>query len=238
MKGMIVMKKVVWFTVWVVVSALACGAAVAQAASTPPNAARGGGGYAFAELNKMLTKVQEFPGFSEMTDDENLILFAAYIAMYKVDDWGIQGSKEAVEAILNRYFGVEKINHNKSNLYRSWPDWDVDYPIDGISPIVYEWINVTELQNLGNGMFLANADMYMAGKWDDSFLGPVSQWNLESNTAILEGGQEDWDLVYESDKIIRFGKCALTLKPFVYKGENTWQIVGINGFEVPKVLFP
>jgi hypothetical protein len=190
------------------------------------------------ELNKMLTEVQVWPGLPNLTDDEKLINFAAYIAMYMEEDgWGAQGSKEAVEAILNRYFGVEKINHEKSELYRSWEDWDVDYPLDGVSPEVFEWISVMELRDIGNGMFSANADMYMAGSWDDSFLGPVSQWKLKSGAAILEGGPDDWSVAYESDNIVRFGKCELTLKPFVFKGADTWQIVSINGFEAPKVLF-
>ena len=198
----------------------------------------------YRELNKMLTAVQERYEFSQLTDDDKLIEFAAYIAMYETGDWGAEGSKEAVEAILNRYFGVEKINHEKSELYRSWPDQDVDYPLDGIGDMMFiRWIHVTELQELGNGMLLANADIYVSmdwESWNDSFFGPVSQWNLKSGGKILEGGSDNWwDLIEESDEnIVRLGKLALTLKPFVFKGTDTWQIVNINGLEVPKVLFP
>ena len=202
----------------------------AQGQKTPMSIAE------YRELNRTLTEAQVFPGLSEMTGDESFILFAAYVAMYETGDWGEQGSKEAVEAILNRYFGVEKINHDRSELYRSWPDWDVDYPLDGVSPSVWDWVNVTELQSLGDGMFLANADKYMGGTWDDSFLGPVSQWNLNSD--IVEGTRDAWGDVYETYNVIRFGKCTLTLKPIVHNGENTWQIVAINGFEAPRILFP
>ena len=198
----------------------------------------------YRKLNEMLTEVDQSPGLAKLADAEGLISFGAYVAMYLGwEQWERRGgSKEAVEAILNRYFGVEKINHEKSGIYRSWPEWDVDYPIDGAGPSVsWEWVNVANLQDIGNGMLLANVDIYYVygasgnNNWDDSFLGPVSQWKLQNGATIIDC--DAWGDVQEPN-IGRYGKCTVMLKPFLYKGENTWQIVGINDYEIPKVLFP
>ena len=190
----------------------------------------------YRKLNEFLTTVNEYPGLSKMTDDDSLILFAAYITIYKVEEWGVSGSKEAVEAILNRYFDVEKIYHEQSWLYRSWSGWDVDYPIDGIGSIVDDWVNITNFRDIGNGLFMVDATMYFAGYWKTSFLDSIDQWKLKNNGKIIDGDWNSWDGDYDSGDVYRTNTCTVTLKPFTYNGENTWQIVGINGVEVPKVL--
>ena len=207
------------------------------------------------EVGKMFNDINSWAlsAISEMTDGENLVNFAANVSMHKDEtgeysghasnDWGEYASKEAVEAILNRYFGVEKINHEKSELYRSWPDWDVDYPLDGLGDVPgYFWINVAELEDTGDGTFMAKADLYFSDvHWNDSWRGPVSQWKLESGLKIIETDSETfYNEFYEdpSEDIYRYDTCLIRVKPIVFKGGNTWQIVGINGVEVPKVLFP
>lgn len=200
----------------------------------------------YRELNKMLTEVNEFPGLSEMANEENLILFGAYVAMYIGGEWCEEGegSKEAVEAILNRYFGVEKIYHEKSDLYRSWPGSDVDYPIDGVGGIGIGWANATKFHDAENGIIRAEVDLYYSfGEyWNDSFLEPVSQWKLKKGAKIINTDLDtlwnDEERDFESDDIYRYESCMVTLKPFVYKGKDTWQIIGINGVDVPKILFP
>ena len=197
----------------------------------------------YRELNEMLTDVNVFPGLSGMCDEENLILFAAYVTIYEEGEWGKSGSKEAVEAILKRYFGVEKINHKKSELYRSWDDWDVDYPIDGIGLSTNDWANVTNIRDAGNGTFVVKVDLFstFGDNWDDSWLEPVSQWKLKKGVKIINIDRDTLfsdEVDQESNNIYRVESCQLTLKPFVFKGKNTWQIIGVNGMGVPKVLFP
>ena len=195
----------------------------------------------YRELNTMLTEVNVFPGLSGMANEENLISFGALVTIG--GDWGERGSKEAVEAVLNRYFGVEKIYHERSSLYRSWPGWDVDYPIDGVGRIGSDWANVTNLRDVGNGTFVANVDLYFSfgAHWDDSWLESVSQWKLKNGAKIINTdkdalwGEVEWD--DDSGDIYRYETCLITLKPFVYNGKDTWQIISINGIDVPKILF-
>ena len=201
----------------------------------------------YRELNEMLSWVNDYPGLAKMTDEEKLIYFAAYVTIYgrskkspwnenEIDVWGECGSKKAVEAILSHFFGVEKIYHERSKLYRSWEDWYVDYPIDGVGGgYARNWVNVTRLQDLGDGTFLADVNSYYIHyeNWDESFFDPVSQWKLKENSIIIDGSY--WD--FESGNAIRYDSCTLTLKPFVFRGKRTWQIVGVNGVAVPKVLF-
>jgi len=197
----------------------------------------------YRELNKMLSEVNMFPGLSGMADEENLILFGAFVAMNVDGDLGEQwgASKEAVEAILSRYFGVEKIFHKKSSLYRSWPDVDVDYPIDGVGETGNPWANVTKLIDAGKGTFVADVDLYYSFgmNWDDSWFGLFSQWKLKNGSKILNTDPWDEDgSDPDSIDIYRVESCRISLKPFVYKGKDTWQIIGVNGVDVPKILFP
>jgi len=208
----------------------------------------------YLELNKVLNVINDWSlgELSETTDGENLINFAANISIHRNDngeysaqasnDWGEIASKKAVEAILNRYFGVEKINHEKSELYRSMPEWDVDYPLDGLGDVPgYWWINVAELEDAGDGTFMAKTNVYFSDvHWDDSWRGPVSQWKLESGLKIIETDIETFlNEFYEepSEDIYRYDSCLIKVKPIVFKGESTWQVLGINGVEAPKVLF-
>jgi len=197
----------------------------------------------YRELNKLLTEIHRYPGLNEITNDEDLILFAAYVTIYETDDWGTRGSKEAVEAILNRYFGVEKINHDRSNLYRSWDGCNVDYPIDGIGINSCEWVNLTKLRDVGDGTFTAEVDLYTSfSYWDDSLLTPVSQWKLKKDAKIIDTDYNSiWfedEKDFENGDIYRWESCSLTIKPFDYNGNQTWQIVSVDGFKIPKVLFP
>jgi hypothetical protein len=189
-------------------------------------------------LNGFLTTFI-FPSLDEIADDEALILFAAYISTYEDADneWGVTGSKKAIEAILKRYFGVEKIYHERSGLYRSESGMDVDYPLDGVGSDVNEWVNATKFTEIGNGTFSVEANWYYSEYLDDSFFNDVSQWKLKNKGKIINGS---WDSVGEGDVNVYRDtekRCVVTLKPFVYKGKNTWQIAGINGFVIPKVLF-
>ena len=207
------------------------------------------------EVGKVFNAINRWAlsALSEMTDGENLVNFAANVSLNSDDngeysenasnDWGEEASKEAVEAILNRYFGVEKINHEKSELYRSMPEWDVDYPLDGLGDVPgYFWINVAEFEDTGDGTFMAKTNVYFSDvHWDDSWRGPVSQWKLESGLKIIETDSETfYNEFYDepSEDIYRYDSCLIKVKPIVFKGESTWQVLGINGVEVPKVLFP
>lgn len=191
----------------------------------------------YRRLNEFLTEMEHFPSIASMTDDDSLILFGAYISTYiNGGEWGESGSKESVEAILNRYFGVEKINHEKSSHYRSWEGWDRDYPIDGIGGVVIEWVNATNYKDLRNGTFSVDVDSYFAPYWDDSFFGAVSDWKLKNGGKIIDGDWNSWDGDNEGGNIIHSITSTVTLVPCVYSGENTWQIVGINSYKVPKNL--
>jgi hypothetical protein len=195
----------------------------------------------YRKLNEILTRVNSFPGLSRMTDYESLIYFGAYISMH-YGGWGERGSKESVEAILNRYFGVERIYHERSSLFRYDDWWDVDYPMDGVGGIFWVWYNASSLGYLGNGLYLANVDMYTSSSWNESFYNHITDWDLPNNATVQDwmGGDDWWtnDGLYDTANIFRNETGTVTLRRFVFNGENTWQILSVNGNEVPRVLFP
>lgn len=202
----------------------------------------------YRQLNEFITEIR-WPPVTNMTNEEELILFGSYVSRYINGD-GAWVPRESVETVLSRYFGVEKINHEGSAGYTaaeeitdSPDDRDADsegfYWMDGVGLMTHDWANVTGFYDNGDGTFTAEVDLYSSfAYWDDSLLEPFDQWVLKDGVEVTDTDNlwENADL--DDENIYRCEFCLLTLKPFIYEGERTWQITGVNGVEVPRILFP
>jgi len=166
----------------------------------------------------------------DIKTDRDVLASAVYY--YQDGNENFSVPKEKVEAAARRYFGVEKINHAAVG------DHGADIPSyrggyynsgTGVGGPDFRWSNVSELTDNGDGTMTAVVSWY-------SFLDD-SDWMSESPANPYDPmGQ--WSLTSaQRDAIHKYSTDTVVLRRFVYEGENTWQIVSVNGWDIPKNLY-
>ncbi|MCL1797012.1 MAG: hypothetical protein FWG24_01630 [Eggerthellaceae bacterium] len=145
--------------------------------------------------------------------------------------------KEWVEASAKRYFGVEKINHEAvDSTEYSFPAYrNGYYRPGGQGYLPQEWCNVSKFVYNGDGTYTATVDLYQCypsngteaprNRYDQR-----EAWVLDGKTKVVDGGS-DFDT-----NIHRTATDTVVLRPFIYGNEKTWQVVGVNGYNIPKQL--
>ena len=171
--------------------------------------------------------------------------------------------QEKIEKSLERYLGVEEINHSAvGNIGATIPSYSNGYYNGGggVGSGLTYWYNISKLFDNGNGTFTAkvnyyrccnlylgrknlpsnyyqwlkeNTDIETIGDWwnPDNLYMPEEEWNIPPGMKIIDGSDAD-----SGDNIYRLSTDTVILKPYKYSGEDTWQIVSINGYVIPKRL--
>jgi hypothetical protein len=150
-----------------------------------------------------------------------------------------------VEETLNRYFGVEKINHDAL-----MGDNPLEVPVynngfygsgGGVGANWLDWCNVSELFDNGDGTFDATVNSYRysghyvdesgisrSAREPENIYGHISSWELHDGQRIVDNREAGNDT-----DIYRVATDNVTLRRY----GDSWQIISINGWIIPKTLF-
>jgi hypothetical protein len=200
----------------------------------------------YRKLNKFFDPFSDHMTLQEIQTDRDVVWFGCWLSPSEDGTAEYNIPEKEVEAVLSRYFGIEKIYHEAVG--DALPNDKFGMPAyrngfyssgNGVGG-EWEWANVSSYTDNGDGTFTVVVSKYFtdltrfldeSDNFTDSQYEPISQWQLPSDTRIIDGhGGSDLD-------INRLSTDTVILKPYVYNGEQTWQITNINGWDIPKVLF-
>ena len=198
----------------------------------------------YQNLNKYFDPFCMFTRLKDITNDTKVVNFGVWWYQDGMAKFSIP--KERVEEVVGNYFGVERINHEaltgndpfkipvyKNGFYGSG---------DGVGWNLWDWCNVSEMIDNGDGTFTATVNLFeCSGEYVDgrgvvtryieapeNRYSHIALWNLQDGQSIVDGG-EAWRNV----NIHRIATDVVTLRP----NGDSWQIVSINGWKIPKTLF-
>ena len=198
----------------------------------------------YQRLNKFFDPFCVFTRLKDITNDTKVVDFGVWRYQDGMAEFSIP--KERVEEVLRNYFGVERINHEA--LTGNNP---VEIPVysngfygsgGGVGWNLWNWCNVSELLDNGDGTFAATVSLFeYSGEYVDGrgvvtgYIEPpenryshISSWNLQDGQSIVDEGD-----VWRDANIHRVATDVVTLRPY----GDSWQIVSINGWNIPRVLF-
>jgi len=193
----------------------------------------------YQNLNKFFDAFAFFNPLQGIKTEEDVLSFGIWRYQDGMGEFSIP--KEKVEKELSRYFGVVEINHDavgendmaipsyKEGFYNSG---------GGVGWITENWCNVSELTNNGDGTYTAIVSLYeyegfVSGmELNFNRYDKVENWTLLEGQEIVDDGNS-WD----DGNIHRIATDTVILKPYKYNGEDTWQIININGWDIPKSLY-
>jgi tetratricopeptide (TPR) repeat protein len=177
---------------------------------------------------------------TNMLDDDrnivNVVLAGEGVPVKQVSEaggWVHETPDSIVEERLTRYFGIQNVDHNgygvdesygiwtgySNGIYRSWND-------DGAWQA--RWPNAISLTDNSNGTLTAIVDIYYCFDYSPQ------NWYQRTDDWILEYGFTMADESNTSDEYIyKIGQFSIIIRPY----EDSYQIVSIDGKNVPKVLF-
>ena len=152
---------------------------------------------------------------------------------------------QMVEETAWRFFGITGINHDavvrldgsnvyfRNGFYTSW---------GGVGGVVFYWYNVSELYDNNDGTFTAVVQQYaFLGGTDSSGANirpPENRYDRVGDWVLYPGQQiVDGIISWDSINIYRGSSDTVVIRPFKYNGEDTWQIININGWDIPERLF-
>ena len=130
--------------------------------------------------------------------------------------------------MAKKYFDVDEINHENSELCRN----GYYTTTDGYGGTPDLCNGVSSLTNNFDGTYTAEVYRYYTrGDKPDNIHDKDTDWNLAPNQKIIDSDAIDYSNISD-DNIYKLHKNTLTLKPY----EGSWQIVKINDFTIPKKL--
>ena len=198
----------------------------------------------YRKLNHFFDPFTTFTRLKSIKTDLDVVGFGVWQYHKGTGDFSIP--KANVETAVKRYFGVTKINHEavgdngmetpsyRNGFYNSG---------GGVGWVQSNWCNVSEMTDNGDGTFTVKVSLYDYMGWYEDRDGTsrdiapptnrydrISEWKLQSGQKIVDGGS------VEDINIHRSATDVVILKPFIDNGEKTWQILGINGWMIPKIL--
>ena len=197
----------------------------------------------YQNLNKFFDPFCTFTRLQDITNDKQVVEFGVWQYQDGMGEFSIP--KAQVEEVLKRYFGVEKINHEALTGNSSWeiPTYNNGYygSGGGVGWNMWNWCNVSEMFDNGDGTFRTTVSLYeYSGEyvddsgysWDievpENIYDRLSTWKLHSGQTIVDGG-EAWN----DTNIHCIATDTVTLRQY----GDSWQIVSINGWKIPKTLF-
>jgi tetratricopeptide (TPR) repeat protein len=177
---------------------------------------------------------------TNMLDDDrnivNVVLAGEGVPVKQVSEaggWVYETPDSIVEERLAKYFGIQNINHNgygideslgvwtgySNGIYRSW-NYDGSFQA--------QWPNAISLTDNGNGTLTAIVDIYHCFDYlPQNWYQHTADWILADWIAIA--GENDTSDEY----IYHVGQLSIIIRPY----DDSYQIVSIDGKNVPKALF-
>jgi hypothetical protein len=159
----------------------------------------------YQALNRFFDPFCFFIRLKDINSDKQVVNFGVWQYHDGMGEFSIPAVR--VEETLNRYFGVERINHDA--LMGNTP-WKIDTPVynngfygsgGGVGWYQQNWCNISELLDNGNGTFDATVNLYeYVGEYVDgngitryagdleNIYGHISSWKLNNGQSIVDGG--------------------------------------------------
>jgi hypothetical protein len=198
------------------------------------------------KLNKFFDPFCNFNNFKDIKTPKDVFIFGVHKYQDGKGEYSI--SEKLVEENIKRYFDVETMNHNsvgndensrvmyKDGYYNSGAG-------EGDGP--FEWYNVYNFKKNSDGTYTAKMRHYywdgfmdwmftIADKPPGNYYDRIDRWDMGDLRIVHNTDYAD---NFNNPKIIQIlSDDTVVLSPYTVDGEESWRIVSINGFEIPKDL--
>ena len=199
----------------------------------------------YRRLNQFFMTFSEYyiTGLRRIKSEMDMLSFAAWWLSDGMGEYDIP--QKEIEKLFSRYFGVKKINHESVAFTTEWYDETTRTLLPSYKNGYYRsalgrggeplWTNVSELFDNGDGTMTAKVSVYSYPRLDSppkNQYDRVHEWELHDGQRVIDYYEHDDD-----NHIVKQSEDIVVIRPYTENGEKTWQIISINGWDIPTELF-